>query len=114
MQTALGTYSSLGPLRVVAFAVIGSQQLYFDIATQPALGALLLVRASSRGGPCRDRLAAAVLRHRHPWKLKRASISCSGAAHIAEARAANKQAMDLTQNSPPDTALDTLILASPP
>jgi hypothetical protein len=33
---------------------------------------------------------------------------------LAEARAANKQSMDLTQNSPPETALDTLILASPP
>ena len=33
---------------------------------------------------------------------------------LAEARATNKQAMDLTQNLPPDTALDTLILASPP
>ena len=30
--------SSLGPPRVVALAEIGSQQLYFDIATQPALG----------------------------------------------------------------------------
>ena len=37
MQTALEPSSSLGPPRVVALAEIGSQQLYFDIATQPAL-----------------------------------------------------------------------------
>ena len=37
MQTALGPSSSLGPPRVVALAEIGSQQLYFDIATQPAI-----------------------------------------------------------------------------